>query len=68
MKLKNAKMEYLQEQYMKNLYRIEEKHKYIIRGKKMKAKIVGLNPEGKLVLDSKEGFQVCDFKEIEYVL
>lgn len=66
--LKNKKLELIQEQFMKHLYRVEEKHPYIIHGKKMKAKIVGLNPEGRLILDTKAGFQVCDFKEVEYVL
>jgi BirA family biotin operon repressor/biotin-[acetyl-CoA-carboxylase] ligase len=66
--LKSGKMEQLQEAYMNQLYRVEEKHHYLIQGNKRKAKIVGLNPEGKLVLESKQGFVVCDFKEIAYVL
>ncbi len=66
--LKANKMEKLQEHYMKNLYRVEEKHNYVIKGNKAKAIIVGLNPEGKLVLQSKNRFTVCDFKEVEFVL
>lgn len=68
LRLKNGKLEEIQALFMKHLYRVEEKHPYIIHGKKMKAKIVGLNSEGRLVLDSKDGFHVCEFKEVEYIL
>jgi BirA family biotin operon repressor/biotin-[acetyl-CoA-carboxylase] ligase len=64
--LKANKMQLLQEDYMKNLYRVEERHIYTIKGIKSKAKIVGLNPEGKLILQTKHGFEVCDFKEVVF--
>jgi BirA family transcriptional regulator, biotin operon repressor / biotin---[acetyl-CoA-carboxylase] ligase len=67
LQLRNGKIEQLQVDYMKRLYRLETFEDYRIFGKPMQGKIVGLNPEGKLVLDTEDGFQVCAFKEIEYV-
>ena len=67
LQLRNNKIEQLQMDYMKRLYRVEEFHDYRIFGKEMQGKIVGLNPEGKLVLDTEAGFQVCGFKEIEFL-
>lgn len=67
LQLRNNKIETLQVDYMKRLYRLEEFHDYRIMGKEMQGKIVGLNPEGKLVLDTENGFQVCGFKEIEFL-
>lgn len=67
LQLRNNKIEQLQVDYMKRLYRLEAFHDYRIFGRKMQGKIVGLNPEGKLVLDTENGFQVCGFKEVEFL-
>lgn len=67
LQLVNGKIESLQVDYMQHLYRLETFEDYKIFGKKMQGKIVGLNPEGKLVLDSEDGFKVCGFKEIEFL-
>ena len=67
LQLLKGKVEQLQVDYMQRLYRLETFEDYKIFGKKMQGKIVGLNPEGKLVLDSEDGFRVCGFKEIEFL-
>jgi BirA family biotin operon repressor/biotin-[acetyl-CoA-carboxylase] ligase len=67
LQLLKSKVELIQKEYMERLYQLESYEDYRILGKKMQAKIVGLNPEGKLVLDSEDGFKVCGFKEIEFL-
>ena len=67
LQLRNGHVEALQRDYMKRLYQVEEFADYRIFGTEMQGKIVGLNAEGKLVLDTESGFQVCGFKEVEYL-
>ena len=67
LQLKNNKVESIQKDYMERLYRLESYTDYRVFGKELQAKIVGLNPEGKLVLESEDGFKVCGFKEVEFL-
>ena len=68
LQLKNNQLHSLQQDYMKALYRLEEEHWYKKDGKKFKAKIVGLNPEGKLMLATDKGWDAYGFKEVEFVI
>jgi len=58
----------LQTDYMGLLYRSEELHEYIYREQRVKAKIIGINPEGKLLLQAGNRCLACNFKEIRYVI
>ncbi len=68
LQLKTNKLEMLQQDYMSRMFRVEKKHYYEINGKKIKAKITGLTPEGKLIVDTQQGVNVFDFKEIVFIL
>lgn len=75
LRLKENKIAALQVEYMSKLYRNDEEHVYFFRNEKLlpgvhwaKAKIAGLNPEGKLLLRLKDNFVACGFKEVEYVI
>jgi BirA family transcriptional regulator, biotin operon repressor / biotin---[acetyl-CoA-carboxylase] ligase len=67
LQLKHGKIEMIQRDYMERLHRLETYGEYRIFGKKLEGKIVGLNPEGKLVLDTENGYKVCGFKEVEFL-
>lgn len=67
LQLRNGKLETLQRDYMQRLHRLETESDYRVLGKKLKGKIVGLSAEGKLVVDTSDGFKVCGFKEVEFL-
>lgn len=68
LQLKNNQLQILQQDYMKALYRADEEHWYRKDGKRFKARIAGLNPEGKLMLATGKGWDAYGFKEVEFVL
>ncbi len=68
LQLKNNQLQTLQQDYMNALYRADEEHWYRKDGKKFKAKITGLNPEGKLMLATGKAWDAYGFKEVEFVL
>lgn len=67
LQLMNNRYELIQQDYMRQLYRLEEDYTYKIFGNILEARIVGLNPEGKLVLDSEDGFKICGLKEVQFM-
>jgi BirA family biotin operon repressor/biotin-[acetyl-CoA-carboxylase] ligase len=67
LQLRNNNLTTLDEEYIEHLFRFDSLHDYVIGGKKIKGKITGLTPEGKLLLDTEEGQKECGFKEIEFV-
>ncbi len=66
--LKQNRIEQLQKDYMKNLYRIEEECVYRKDQKRFNAKIVGITAEGKLILQTGNKHEVFGFKEVEMIL
>ncbi|MEI7802005.1 MAG: biotin--[acetyl-CoA-carboxylase] ligase [Bacteroidota bacterium] len=67
LQFRRNEIQQLQRDYMEALYRLEEEHFYKTAQGKVKAKIVGLNPEGKLLLESKTGWNAYGFKEVEFL-
>ena len=67
LQLRRNEIQQLQKDYMAALYRLEEDHFYRTSEGKIKAKIVGLNPEGKILLETKTGWSAYGFKEVEFL-
>ncbi len=67
LQLRRNEIQQLQRDYMAALYRLEEEHLYKTSEGKIKAKIVGLNPEGKLLLETETGWSAYGFKEVEFL-
>lgn len=67
LQLKRNDITNIQKDYMSHLFQLEEMCTYKIEGKKVKGKIVGLNPEGKLVINAEKGYHVCALKEVEFM-
>ena len=67
--LKSGDNSRLDKDYLDNLYRFGEVHDYIFKGKKIRARISGINYYGQLILEIPgENTIVCDLKEVEFVL
>ena len=68
LQLKNDNITVLQNDYMRHLFRLEEWRDYFVNGKKIEGRIMSLNAEGKLRLETKIGIKEFGFKEIEFVI
>ncbi|MBK9731716.1 MAG: biotin--[acetyl-CoA-carboxylase] ligase [Chitinophagaceae bacterium] len=68
MQLKSNRIEQLQKDYMKQLYKVEEESVFRTNGERFNAKIVGLTAEGKLILQLNDHHEVFGFKEVEFVI
>lgn len=68
MQLKSNRIEQLQKDYMKQLYKVEEESVFRANGERFNAKIVGLTAEGKLILQLNDHHEVFGFKEVEFVI
>lgn len=65
--LHNKKFDYLQEEYYRHLYHINEFHTYIIGTQEVEAKITGVDEYGRLLLKGRNGeMYCCGFKEVRY--
>jgi BirA family biotin operon repressor/biotin-[acetyl-CoA-carboxylase] ligase len=65
--LMSGETDKLNEEYLQNLFRINEWHKFAIRGIECDAKITGISSYGQLMLvDNKSNEFVCDVKEVKY--
>lgn len=59
----------LEDRYLNNLFRYMKWHSYIVDGKVIRAKIVGHNEYGHLLLeDESKNVFVCDLKQVKFVL
>jgi len=55
--------------YVQKLFRYNQKHDYIIGGKRIKAKIAGIAKDGKLIIETENGnLKTFAFKEISYCI
>lgn len=69
LQLKNNQLQTLQQDYMQSLFRADdEEYWYRKEKKKFKARIAGINPEGKLMLATNKGWDAYGFKEVEFIL
>lgn len=69
LQLKNNQLQTLQQDYMQSLFRADdEEYWYRKEKKKFKARIAGINPEGKLMLATNKGWNAYGFKEVEFIL
>lgn len=69
LQLKAKKEELLIKDYLHALYRFNEFYYYCHKQEKFKAKIIGINSEGKLVLEREnQQIQEFNFKEINFII
>ena len=67
--LKSGTTQSIQEDYHKALFRLGEFHRYNIEGTIILAKIIGLSPEGKLMLEMVDGKRSAyGNKEVQFVI
>jgi len=68
-KLLCGEINMINEFYIESLFRYKQTHNYIVDGEKIKAKIVGIDSVGKLVIETKnDGIRTFAFKEIKYCI
>ncbi|MEA3503835.1 MAG: biotin--[acetyl-CoA-carboxylase] ligase [Bacteroidota bacterium] len=68
-KLETKRLSFLKEEYLKNMYRKDEFHEYIIGSKKIEAQICGIAEFGLLLLEEADGTtHTCDLKEVQYII
>jgi len=65
LQLRQERIDLIQKDYMKKLYRVEELSWFNSDEEKFKGKIVGITAEGKLIIESSGKHEVFDFKEVE---
>jgi BirA family transcriptional regulator, biotin operon repressor / biotin---[acetyl-CoA-carboxylase] ligase len=66
--LKNFDFELLKDGYLQNLYRIGAWHPYRIDGQVLAGKITDVKEDGKLIVETINGSQSFDFKELEFLI
>jgi len=67
LQLRQQRIDLIQKDYMKKLYRLEELSWYQSDGKKFKGKIMGITGDGKLIIETSGKHEVFGFKEVEMV-
>lgn len=66
--LYNDDIGYINREYLRRLYRINELCEFVSRGESFKAKITGIEPTGELALETADGRKLTfGFKEIEFL-
>lgn len=66
LQLMNTRIQDLQKDYMKHLYKLEEAACFIANGNRFTGKIVGLTAAGKLILHIGDRHEVFGFKEVSF--
>jgi len=67
--LLSNRIDFIDEQYLSKLFRYKQTHFFIIEGQKVEAMIMGVAPDGKLIIETENGIQKSfAFKEIEYFI
>ncbi|TNF39617.1 MAG: biotin--[acetyl-CoA-carboxylase] ligase [Cytophagales bacterium] len=65
--LKKGKHKEIREKYLSYLFRLGEWASFLVRSKEIRAKITGISPEGKLVIENEIGErEEFDLKEIQF--
>ena len=67
LQLRQQRIDVIQKDYMKKLFRIEELSWFVSGGKKFRGKIVGITAEGKLIIETSGRHEVFGFKEAEMI-
>lgn len=68
LELRSGKLAKLKYEYLQVLYRYQEKHFFIVNGKRVAGSIVGVDEDGKLGVAIENELRFFDFKEITYVI
>lgn len=68
LQIKTNKTAILAQDYLQNLYRLNETHFFIINNKQAKATIKGTTPNGKLLLQTDESLEELDLKEVKFII
>jgi len=67
LQLKQQRIDLIERDYMKKLYRIEELSWFSSDEKKFRGKIVGITAEGKLIIETSGKHEVFSLKEVEMI-
>lgn len=67
LQLRQQRIDMLQKDFMKKLFRVEELSPFSSAGKKFRGKIVGITAEGKLIIETSGRHEVFGFKEVEMI-
>jgi BirA family transcriptional regulator, biotin operon repressor / biotin---[acetyl-CoA-carboxylase] ligase len=68
LKLKAGEIEFLNQEYLKALFRINQWHNFRKNGIDFSGKINGIDNFGRLKIETQFGLEVFDFKEVEFVI
>jgi BirA family biotin operon repressor/biotin-[acetyl-CoA-carboxylase] ligase len=68
LQLRQQRIDVLQKDYMKKLFRVEEPSWFASGGKRFRGKIAGITGEGKLIIETSGKHEVFGFKEVEMIL
>jgi BirA family transcriptional regulator, biotin operon repressor / biotin---[acetyl-CoA-carboxylase] ligase len=68
LQLRQQRIDVLQKDYMKKLFRVDELSRFVSGGKKFTGKIAGITGEGKLIIETSGKHDVFGFKEVEMIL
>ena len=67
LQLRQQKTERIKFEYLQNLYKYQEKHFYLIDGKRQEAQIIGVDESGRLVVEVANELRYFGFKEIVFL-
>ena len=65
--LKSGNYDILQKNYLERLYNLGVKASYQYNGKVFEGTITGIEDGGRLLVDTPNGMQAFNFKEIEFI-
>lgn len=68
LQLKADKTAILDQDYLKNMFRLEESHFFEINHQKIKGTIKGVNNNGKLILQTDKDLKELDLKEVKFII
>lgn len=68
LELRNGKLARLKYEYLQNLYRYQEEHRFVVNGKTINGSIVGVDEDGRLGVTIDGELQFFAFKEIAYII
>ncbi|RYY32891.1 MAG: biotin--[acetyl-CoA-carboxylase] ligase [Sphingobacteriaceae bacterium] len=67
LKLKAGKVNEIRADYLQILYQLNEWHNFKSKGEVFEGRVIGVTPEGLLIVDTKQGSKTFGLKEIEFL-
>jgi BirA family biotin operon repressor/biotin-[acetyl-CoA-carboxylase] ligase len=68
LQLKANKTAILAQDYLKNLYRLNESHFFEVNNTQIKGSIKGVNANGKLIIQTDDDLIDLDLKEVKFII